>query len=153
MSQSATPWIEDPNGPTSGEKNTAMWIHLCMLFNATILPLAGLIGAIVIWRINARKSDFVNRHGWAVGNLIISGVIYAVILVALGFGAAAVADGMSEDTPRSGAAVALITLVAMWGISLLFWLVNIITAIIGAVSASSGRPYRYFHAMPLVAAS
>lgn len=152
MSQNATPWIDDPNGPTNTEKSTGMWIHLCMLFNCFV-PLLPMIAAIVVWRVNAAKSDFVNRHGWAAANLMISNVIYGVIFAAVFVGLSVIATGMSEENRRGAGAMLILGVIATWVISLIFWLINLITAIIGAVRASSGQPYRYFHAFPLVVPS
>ena len=62
--------------PTDEEKTMAMLCHLLALFTSFIGPL-------IIWLIRKDKSRFVDAHGRAVLNFIISMFIYSMILVAL----------------------------------------------------------------------
>lgn len=153
MTNPTAPWITEPGTPTSGERSAAMWVHLCMLLNLTVLPLLGLIAAIMVWRMNAR-SEFVNRHGWGMANLMLSLLIYGIILSAIGLGSTFVIMGSEdEETFRSGALLLLVGMIAFYGLILVIWLINLISAIIGAVRASSGKPHRYALALPLVVAA
>lgn len=153
MQHNATPWYEDPNGPTEKEKNCALGIHLGVLAGVTVLPIIGVVVSLVLWLALRGKSEFINRHGWSMANLVMSLMIYVLILSAIIFGAGAYAAGAAEDGDRSGGVIFILLSIASYGIAVLLWLFNLIGSIMGAVRASDGKPHRYFHALPLIVPS
>jgi len=153
MQPELTPWFDDPNAPTEREKNSALGIHLAVLAGVTILPIIGLLISIVLWLLLRGKSEFVNRHGWAVANLFISLVIYVIVLSGVILGSFAFASSAAEEGERTRGAILILAMFGSYALSLVLWLFNLIGSIMGAVRASSGKPHRYFHALPLVVPS
>lgn len=96
----------------------AMLIHLSQ-FAVFVLPLAGCVLPIVLWLLGRDKDGFVDRHGRAAVNWIISGFIYFIISFLLVF-----------------VLIGFLLIPAV----ILLW---IIFPIFAAIAANEGREYRY----------
>jgi uncharacterized Tic20 family protein len=95
-----------------------MFMHLSQ-YAGFIVPYAGLGLPIVMWLTNKDKSELVDRHGKSILNWIISSTIYLIASVILMF-----------------LFIGFITLFALVVCYLIF-------TILGAISASNGKVYKY----------
>lgn len=122
------------------DKNWAMFAHLCT-FIATVIPMANIIGPIVIRMTRGKESAFVKKHANTVLNFQITFFLFAIVCVPVmlvpmifieksGFFAIPMAIG----------ALALVAL----GIC------SIVFSIIGAIRARDGREYTYPLSLPIL---
>lgn len=105
------------------ERTYATFQHLVGLLSMLDATVLGLIGAIIMWRIKAKTSPFLDDHGREAVNFQISLLIYMIV---------------------GAAAVAIFTL----GIGVLPWIaavyvVRLIGCVRGAMAANRGAYYRY----------
>lgn len=115
----------------SGERTYALFNHLIGLISvgSAGIPLAGLIGAIIMWRIKAKESPFLDDHGREAVNFQLSLLLYLVAGVALGSLFALITLGIGAIILPVGA-LALVALA-------------LIGQIRGAMAAHRGEYYRY----------
>lgn len=102
----------------------AMILHLSQ-FAGYLVPLAGFVAPIVIWRVKRDSMPEIDAHGRVVANWVISQVIYF--------------------------ALAFVLVFVLIGIPLLFVLgiVAVVFPIIGAVKASDGIVWKYPFSLPI----
>ncbi|MDR0824369.1 MAG: DUF4870 domain-containing protein [Prevotella sp.] len=67
-----------------GENSYLVFMHLSQ-FAGYIIPGLGFILPIVLWLINADKSEAVNKHGKNIANFMLSMLIYVVVAIPLCF--------------------------------------------------------------------
>lgn len=118
MSPSNGRWIDD--GAPEAHRTYALFTHLVGLLSLLDLTLAGPIGTLVMWRIKANVSDFLDDHGREAMNFQISLVIYSVVGIVL--------------TPLLGLGVVVLAAV---------WVLRLVGCIRGAMAANRGEYYRY----------
>jgi len=74
------------------ERTYALFNHLIGLLSLADLSILGLIGSVVMWRIKAKESPFLDDHGREAVNFQISLLLYAFVgsvligIITLGFG-------------------------------------------------------------------
>ena len=114
-------------GASSSERTYALFTHLVGLVSLSSggVPLLGLIGTIIMWRIKAAESPFLDDHGREATNFQLSLILYTILgvvftVVTLGFGALLSVPGM----------IVMIVLA-------------IIGQVRGAMAANRGEFYRY----------
>lgn len=114
-------------GASSSERTYALFTHLVGLVSLSNggVPLLGLIGTIIMWRIKASESPFLDDHGREATNFQLSLILYTILgvvftIVTVGFGALLAVPGM----------IAMIVLA-------------IIGQVRGAMAAHRGEFYRY----------
>jgi uncharacterized protein len=113
-----------PTGPVAtvtddpSIRNYAMGVHLIALAGL-LVPLGNIIGPLVMWLIKREQSPVIDAAGKEAMNFQISCTIYAVISALMIF--------------------------ILIGIPLLFvvGIISVVFAIVAAVKASNGEPYRY----------
>lgn len=112
----------DPNTPTE-ERTYALFTHLVGLLSlaSVPVPLAGLIGTAIMWRIRAEKSPFLDDHGRDAVNFQISLLIYNIIFAIL----------IIPTLGLSGLGFVLLLVVTLLG------------CIRGAMAANRGEYFRY----------
>ncbi|BAO55859.1 DUF4870 domain-containing protein [Nonlabens marinus] len=66
-------------------RNIAMGIHLAT-FGKWLFPLGNFILPILLWMVNSKKSDFIDRHGKQAINFQLSITLWTVILAFIGGG-------------------------------------------------------------------
>jgi uncharacterized Tic20 family protein len=101
-------------------RNWAMFAHLASLAKYTVVPLANILGPLVVWLIKKDEMPFVDSHGKEAINFQISVTIYTLVSGALVF----------------CAGIGFIGIVAVLIYDLVF-------TILAAVSAANGKAYRY----------
>ncbi|PRP66091.1 DUF4870 domain-containing protein [Nonlabens agnitus] len=69
----------------NNHNNIAMGIHLAT-FGKWIFPLGNFILPILLWMVNSKKSDFIDRHGKQAINFQLSITLWTVILAFIGGG-------------------------------------------------------------------
>jgi uncharacterized protein len=111
-------WVED--NAQEAQRTFAMFTHLVGLLSLLDLTLAGPIGTLVMWRIKAGQSAFLDDHGREAMNFQISLIIYTTIGLVL--------------TPLLG-----LGLVVLAGV----WILRLVGCIRGAIAANRGEYYRY----------
>lgn len=111
----------------SSERTYALFTHLVGLVSLSNggIPLLGLIGTIIMWRIKAEQSPFLDDHGREATNFQLSLILYTVLgiafmIVTFGIGALLAVPGM----------IAMIAL-------------SIVGQVRGAMAAHRGEYYRY----------
>jgi len=114
-------YVDDQAAPD--ERTYATFQHLVGLLSLLDATVLGLIGAIVMWRIKARQSPFLDDHGREAVNFQLSLLLYLIVgsvifgIITLGFGA------------------------MLWiGV---IWIVRLIGGVLGAMAASRGEYFRY----------
>ncbi|OUS09408.1 hypothetical protein A9Q93_14050 [Nonlabens dokdonensis] len=65
--------------------NIATGIHL-LTFGKWLFPLGNFILPILLWMVNSKKSDFIDRHGKQAINFQISVTLYTIVLAFIGGG-------------------------------------------------------------------
>ena len=130
---SVTPSPPGPPVPLrpEDERVLATLIHLCGLLWVVGIP--GIVGVLLIWLLKRDQSTFVDYHGKEAMNFQISLLIYSVAIAGvamIGFILTIVLVGFLLFIPAILAGVALVIL-------------QIVTAILGAIEANQGRHYRY----------
>jgi uncharacterized Tic20 family protein len=107
----------------SGERTYATFQHLIGLLSVVEGGLLGLIGSIIMWRIKASQSPYLDDHGREATNFQISMLMYAIIgsivLAIFTFGLGVL--------PWLG----------------LLWVFRLVVGIKAAVAANHGQFYRY----------
>ena len=115
--------------PPLTEAEVRRWSSLCHL--SALLGLAlpsfgSVIGPLVVWLMKRDDHPVIDAHGKEALNFQISLLIYTWVLLVIGF----------------------ITMFILVGIAFFFlatgvWLVGLVLAVVGAVKASNGSPFRY----------
>lgn len=105
------------------ERTYGLFTHLVGLLSLADMTLLGLIGAIVVWRIKASESPFLDDHGRESVNFQLSLLLYAVV---------------------GTVAIAIVT----FGLGLIPWIaflfiLRIYGCVKGAMAANRGEFYRY----------
>lgn len=131
--QPAPPGPPGPPGPLRPEEERifATLIHLSGLL--WLLSFPGIVGVLLIWLLKRDQSAFVDAHGKEAMNFQISFLIYGIALTALalmGFVLTFIVVGLFLFIPAVVASIGLIVL-------------QVVTAILGAVEANRGGHYRY----------
>jgi uncharacterized Tic20 family protein len=70
---------------SNNHRNIAAGIHL-LTFGKWIFPLGNFILPIILWMVNSKKSDFIDRHGKQAINFQLSITLYTVVLAFIGGG-------------------------------------------------------------------
>jgi uncharacterized Tic20 family protein len=127
------------------DRNWGMAAHLSALVGGMVLPFGHVIGPLAVYLANRDKRPLATEHAKASLNFQITlSIIYAVLIVALcvayfGFIAAIVTSSQNQAPPIGVFVPIIVLLAALIGVGL----ASIVFVIIGAVTASHGRPYRY----------
>ncbi|MBL8745001.1 MAG: DUF4870 domain-containing protein [Phycisphaerae bacterium] len=123
------------SGADSGERTYALFNHLIGLISTASggIPLGGLIGTIIMWRIKAKESPFLDDHGREAVNFQLSQLAF----IAGGMAAAAVLGVISL-----GLAAPLIAVGAVIG-TVGLTVLNLVGCIRGAMAANRREYYRY----------
>jgi uncharacterized protein len=142
--------LMDNNSPKDNEKLLAVAAHLSGFL--AFIPLANLLGPLLIWLIGRKDSQFIDEHGKESLNFQISLLIYSllpliILLVAiLPTAMAGLMAGGSQNLPEALVA----GMVASWGMALLGFLafgilslVAVVLMIIAAINAAQGQAYQY----------
>ena len=64
---------------TQNDNNSAFLLHLSAFFGY-IFPFGAVVGPLVIWELNKRKSDFIDKNGKEAVNFNLSFLLYTFIL-------------------------------------------------------------------------
>lgn len=118
----------------SGDKTYALFNHLVGLVSVSDgMGILSLVGAIIMWRIRAKDSPFLDDHGRESVNFQISLLLYLI-------GGALVGGLITAITLGIGA----IVVVPLGGIGIVFLIVlRLVGCIRGAIAANRGEYYRY----------
>ncbi len=110
-----------------GEKTYSMFNHLIGLLSLAdvAIPLAALIGTVIMWRVKKDQSAFLDDHGREATNFQLSMVLY--VLIGVAFGVLTIGIGFILAAP------ALIALMIL----------KLVGSIRGALAANRGEFYRY----------
>jgi uncharacterized Tic20 family protein len=124
--------VVDPEA-REDERTYALFNHLVGLLSLADMMILGLIGAIVMWRIRAKHSPFLDDHGREAVNFQISMLIYLV-------GGSIVLALFTVLTAFIGSIITI----PLAAIGLLFLVVlRIVGGVRGAMHAAKGQYYRY----------
>ncbi len=115
------------------ERTYALFNHLVGLLSLADMTILGLIGTIVMWRIRAKTSPFLDDHGREAVNFQLSLLIYTI-------GGALVLTIFTAITLGIGIVLALP--IGALGVLFLF-ILRLVGGIRGAMYASRGQFYRY----------
>jgi uncharacterized Tic20 family protein len=115
------PWGEGVVELNSEVRNWAMLAHLASLAKYTAVPLANILGPLVVWLIKKDEMPFVDDQGKEAINFQISVTVYGLVSGVLAF---------------CTAGIGLIFVIAVLIYDLVF-------TILAAVSAANGKAYRY----------
>jgi uncharacterized Tic20 family protein len=118
MSATNGRWVDDAT--MESQRTFALFTHLVGLLSLLDLTLAGPIGTLVMWRIKAGESAFLDDHGREAMNFQISLIIYTTVGLVL--------------TPLLGFGVLVLAAV---------WVLRLVGCIRGAMAANRGEYYRY----------
>lgn len=102
------------------QRTYGLFTHLAGLLSLLDLSLAGPIATLIMWRIKAKESSFLDDHGREAMNFQISLVLYSIVGAML--------------TPVLG-----LGLVVLFGV----WVLRLVGCIRGAIAANRGEYYRY----------
>ena len=121
-------------GETQEERTWGMLCHLLALLGYVLVPLGNIIGPLVVWLLKREESAFVDQQGKASLNFQISLCIYFII------------------GEMICAVLALIIIGLLLGILLAvgIYIFGVVMVIIASVKASSGEPFQYPLALPLL---
>lgn len=125
----------------SADRTYAMFTHLVGLISLSDgAGLLGPIGTLIMWRIKARESHFLDDHGREAMNFQISLLIYFIVgAIALAiFTAVTFGVGAVVAVPSGGIGIAALLVLRLVG------------SIRGAIAASRGEYYRYPMCMRLI---
>ena len=116
---SEVPLKAPPDGSSQQERNWTMGCHLSSLLAYTFIPLANVLGPLVVWLVKKDQIPALDAHGKEAVNFNISLAIYVLVCIPL-------------------------TLVLI-GIPLIVGLLalHLVVTIIAAVKASNGELFRY----------
>ncbi len=101
---------------SSGERTTAVWLHLTPLLGVIVFWPLGIIVPLVLWAMRRDDSPFIDDHGREVLNFIISFVLLHLIL--------------------------FVTIIGIPFV-LVLWVVGIVNVIRGALAAGRDEFFRY----------
>jgi len=101
------------------EEHSLIWASFCHLAGVAGPPFGNILGPLAIWLVTRRFYPYVNDHGKEAVNFQIWMSVYFLVSIVL--------------------TVVLIGLLLLP----LVWLASIIFAIVAAVKANRGQPYRY----------
>lgn len=104
----------------SEARNWAMFAHLASLAKYTAIPLANILGPLIIWLIKKDEMPFVDDQGKEAINFQISITIYLVVSGVLVMCAGLGVIGL-----------------------IVFAIIDVVFTILAAISASGGKAYRY----------
>lgn len=140
--QSQSARFRDDSAATP-ERTYSTMNHLAGLLSlmSAGVPLPGLLGTIIMWRIKHNDSPFLDDHGREAVNFQISLVIYALGAVALGTTISVVTFGLAAPLVVIAAPLAYVAYVAL----------NLVGCIRGAIAANKGEYYRYPMSIRLIA--
>lgn len=113
------------------ERTFATLIHLSGLL--WLLGFPGIVGVLLVWLLKRDQSAFVDLHGKEALNFQISLILYGIVLTGLalvGFVLMFILVGFFLFVPAVVASVGLVIL-------------QVVTAVLGAVEANRGGTYRY----------
>ncbi len=110
-----------------GERTYSMFNHLIGLLSLAdvAIPLAALIGTVIMWRVKKDQSAFLDDHGREATNFQLSVLLY--FLIGVVFGVVTLGIGVIVVAP------------AMIGLMIL----KLVGSIRGAIAANKGEFYRY----------
>lgn len=118
----------------AGERTYALFTHLAgTLSLISGVPVIGPISALIMWRIRAKDSPFLDDHGREAVNFQLSQVAYFVGITVI---------GVLVSTLTFGVLSPLVFLVGVVAVPLL-WVLNIVGCVRGAMAANKGEYYRY----------
>ncbi len=121
-------------GETQEERTWGMLCHLLALLGYVLVPFGNIIGPLVIWLLKREESAFVDQQGKASLNFQISLWIYGII----------------------GTLICVVLMLVLIGFVLLWlfiagiYIFGVVMVVIASVKASSGEPFRYPLALPLL---
>lgn len=132
----SSPAQPPPPGPPAPlrpeeERTFATLVHLSGLL--WLLGFPGIVGVLLVWLLKRDQSAFVDFHGKEALNFQISLIIYGIVLTGLalvGFVLMFILVGFFLFVPAVVASVGLLIL-------------QVVTAVLGAVEANRGGYYRY----------
>ncbi|WP_298952788.1 DUF4870 domain-containing protein [uncultured Nonlabens sp.] len=142
---------------SNNHHNIATGIHL-LTFGKWLFPLGNFILPILLWMINSKKSDFIDRHGKQAINFQMSITLYTIVLAFIGGGiiiGSMISGGPSlweamdrgHDFPFWGEMGIFSTVIASGFIcgSLLVILavIDLVCTIKAAIKAHDGHDYNY----------
>lgn len=118
----------------NGTRTYGIFQHLVALLSAMDggIGFLGLIGSVIMWRIKAGESVFLDDHGREAVNFQISLVVYAV---------GGVAAGVAFSIVTFGIGALVFTLTPVFAVGLIA--LRLVGCIRGAMAASRGEYYRY----------
>lgn len=117
----------------NGDRTYATFNHLVGLLSLSDVGLLGPLGTLIMWRIKAKESDFLDDHGREAMNFQLSLLIYFIVGAIIGGIFTAITLGI-------GAFVA----VPIGGIGLVgLFVLRLVGSIRGAIAANRGEYYRY----------
>jgi len=122
------------------ETTISMWAHISNIVGAMTHPFNGIIMAFLIWKINNKKSDFINKQGKEALNFSITVFIGFIVIFA---STAMITAMVAPDLIRAGkdASESLGPLAAI--VNLVFRLLVVILAILAASQTKKAIEYRY----------
>ncbi len=114
-------WVDETT--LESQRTYALFTHLAGLISLADMTLGGPIATVIMWRVKAHESEFLDDHGREAMNFQLSMLIY---------------------TLAGSAIIAIVT----FGIGVLPWIVlmavmRLVGCIRGAMAASRGEYYRY----------
>ncbi|MCA9292585.1 MAG: DUF4870 domain-containing protein [Phycisphaerales bacterium] len=115
------------------ERTYALFTHLVGLLSLADMTLLGLIGTIIMWRIKAKQSPFLDDHGREAVNFQLSLLIYTI-------GGAIVLGAFTLLTFFVGS---IITIPAAVIGAIFVVVLRLVGGIRGAIFAARGQYYRY----------
>jgi uncharacterized Tic20 family protein len=120
MSATNGRWVDDTT--VEPQRTYALLTHLAGLLSLLDMSIAGPIATLVMWRIKAKESAFLDDHGREAMNFQISLVIYSIVAI-----------------PLTIVSLGLLAFPLLAGI----WVLRLVGGIRGAMAASRGEYYRY----------
>ena len=141
---------------TNNHNNIAMGIHLAT-FGKWVFPLGNFILPILLWMVNSKKSDFIDRHGKQAINFQLSITLWTVILAFIGGGVIIGSmisggpdlwDAMDGPTFPFAEDMGIFSTIVASGIIcgtliLALSIVDLVCTIKAAIKAHEGLPYDY----------
>lgn len=129
--------------PSYEERNWAIAAHLSALVAVLGLPFGHVLGPLVVYLTQRRRSAFAVEHARASLNFQITISIAVVVLIVI---AVAIFAAMAVSLPANDTA-APIGFLAMWIVAATIFVAGTVAVMVfiiaGAVAASKDQPYRY----------
>ncbi len=120
MNATNTRWVDDT--AVESQRTYALFTHLAGLLSLLDLTLGGPIATLILWRVKASESEFLDDHGREAMNFQISLLLYSLAAIPIGI-----------ITLGIGVPVVLFTV----------WVLRLVGCIRGAIAANRGEYYRY----------